>query len=99
MPPADQRERMRRRDSFGAARGLPCDAGGDGGFHLKPVGFFKSNPALDLPRSVNTASKLASCCNGIGAANGHANGAANGAANGHANGHANGNGVSNGHEE
>lgn len=33
------------------------------GFHLKPVSFFKHNPALDLPRTVNAASKLAgSCC-------------------------------------
>jgi primary-amine oxidase len=39
------------------------------GFHLKPVGFFKHNPALDLPRTVNTASKLISSC--CGAANGH----------------------------
>lgn len=31
------------------------------GFHLKPVSFFKHNPALDLPRVTNTASKLACC--------------------------------------
>jgi primary-amine oxidase len=38
------------------------------GFHLKPVSFFKQNPAVDLPRTVNKASKLAgSCCT----ANGH----------------------------
>ena len=39
------------------------------GFHLKPVGFFKHNPALDLPRTVNTASKLVSSC--CATANGH----------------------------
>lgn len=50
------------------------------GFHLKPVGFFKHNPALDLPRTVNMASKLASQCCGALSANGHANGHSNGAA-------------------
>ena len=38
------------------------------GFTLKPVGFFDSNPAVDLPHGANTASKLAfsrdACCNG-----------------------------------
>ena len=61
------------------------------GFHLKPVGFFKQNPALDLPRTVNTASQLASQCCGVLSADGqtgHANGHTNGYANGHANGHA-----------
>ena len=53
------------------------------GFHLKPVGFFKHNPALDLPRTINTASKLASQCCGALSANGQ-----NGHASGHANGHA-----------
>ena len=57
------------------------------GFHLKPVGFFKQNPALDLPRTINTASKLASQCCGVLSANGQ-NGHANGHTNGHANGHA-----------
>ncbi len=32
------------------------------GFHLKPVSFFKQNPALDLPRTINAASKLAGTC-------------------------------------
>ena len=41
------------------------------GFHLKPVGFFKHNPALDVPHTINTASKLASHCCGALAANGH----------------------------
>ena len=60
------------------------------GFHLKPVGFFKHNPALDVPHTINTASKLASHCCGALAANGHSNGHANGHMNGHANGHSNG---------
>lgn len=38
------------------------------GFTLKPVAFFDSNPAVDLPHGANTASKLAfgkdACCNG-----------------------------------
>ena len=38
------------------------------GFTLKPVGFFDSNPAVDLPYGANTASTLAfskdACCNG-----------------------------------
>ena len=77
-----------------ALKGIPCHAVmpvETTGFHLKPVGFFKHNPALDLPRTVNTASKLASQCCGVLSANGqigHANGNANGHTNGHANGHA-----------
>ena len=59
------------------------------GFHLKPVGFFKHNPALDIPHTINAASKLASHCCGPLAANGHTNGHANGHMNGHANGHSN----------
>ncbi|BDA47955.1 Primary amine oxidase [Coccomyxa sp. Obi] len=57
------------------------------GFHLKPVSFFKQNPALDLPRTVNTASKLAGSCCG---ANGQVNGATNRHANGYTNGHSEG---------
>jgi primary-amine oxidase len=54
------------------------------GFTLKPVGFFKGNPGIDIPYQANVASKLCGC-------NGAANGAAvNGHAKGHANGHANG---------
>ena len=60
------------------------------GFTLKPVGFFRGNPAIDIPYQPNAASKL--CC---GFAHGQTNGsAANGSlahgspANGHANGHA-----------
>ncbi|KAL3159938.1 hypothetical protein ABBQ38_010331 [Trebouxia sp. C0009 RCD-2024] len=65
------------------------------GFTLKPVGFFRGNPAIDIPYQANAASKL--CC---GSANGHANGHTNGHADGRANGHANGscaNGQANGH--
>jgi hypothetical protein len=43
------------------------------GFMLKPFCFFAGNPGVDLPHSVNAASKLAgqaACC----AANGTANG-------------------------
>ena len=61
------------------------------GFHLKPVGFFKHNPALDLPRTVNTASKLASqCCGSLGSRDSAMMVNGNGHANGHANGHSNG---------
>ncbi len=62
------------------------------GFTLKPVGFFKGNPGIDIPYQPNAASKL--CC---GPANGQANGHADGQANGHSangssvNGHANDN--------
>lgn len=70
------------------------------GFTLKPVGFFRGNPAIDIPYQPNAASKL--CC---GTANGHANALSNGHANGHADGNsANGssdngyaNGQANGH--
>ena len=41
------------------------------GFTLKPVGFFRGNPAIDIPYQANAASKL--CC---GSANGLANGSA-----------------------
>ncbi|KAK9834117.1 hypothetical protein WJX84_011698, partial [Apatococcus fuscideae] len=69
------------------------------GFWLKPVGFFKSNPAIDLPATKNPASKL-HCCDS--AANGHANGQANrhsttNGQNGHANVHSATNGHANGH--
>ena len=66
------------------------------GFTLKPVGFFRGNPGIDIPYQPNAASKL--CC---GSASGQANGQAKGQANGQANGHsANGssvNGHANGH--
>ena len=58
------------------------------GFTLKPVGFFRGNPGIDIPYQPNAASTL--CC---GSANGQANGQANGhsangsSVNGHANGH------------
>lgn len=62
------------------------------GFTLKPVGFFRGNPGIDIPYQPNAASKL--CC---GSATGQApngestNGSsANGHCNGHSNGHANG---------
>lgn len=32
------------------------------GFSLAPVGFFVSNPSIDIPPTVNQASTL--CCNG-----------------------------------
>ena len=57
------------------------------GFTLKPFGFFKGNPAVDLPYATNAASKLV-CCNGTATNGVHSNGIANG--NGHANGHADG---------
>ncbi|DBA72671.1 TPA: putative terpene-alkaloid biosynthetic cluster [Trebouxia sp. C0005] len=63
------------------------------GFTLKPVGFFRGNPGIDIPYQPNAASKL--CC---GSANGQANGQADGQADGHSangssvNGHANGHG-------
>lgn len=60
------------------------------GFTLKPVGFFRGNPGIDIPYQPNAASKL--CC---GATNGHSNGHANGHADGHSNGHSNGH--ANGH--
>ena len=47
------------------------------GFTLKPVGFFRGNPGIDVPYQANKASKL--CChkdvmNGHANANGHAQG-------------------------
>ncbi len=56
------------------------------GFTLKPAGFFRGNPGLDVPYQANRASKL--CCHDQ-ATNGHNN--MNGHADGHANGHATGN--------
>ena len=71
------------------------------GFTLKPVGFFRGNPGIDIPYQPNAASKL--CCgtangqtsngqtsNGNSADGSSANGHANGHTNGHANGHADG---------
>ena len=59
------------------------------GFTLKPVGFFRGNPGIDIPYQANKASTL--CCNGI-SANGNADYDGNTNANGHAdtNGHADG---------
>ena len=71
------------------------------GFTLKPVGFFRGNPGIDIPYQANKASKL--CCNrstanGHADTNGHArtNGQPN--SNGHVNtnGHADTNGHANG---
>ena len=54
------------------------------GFTLKPSGFFRRNPGIDVPYQANRASRL--CCHDT-AANGHNN--INGHANGHAAGHVN----------
>ncbi|KAA6416614.1 MAG: Cu2+-containing amine oxidase [Trebouxia sp. A1-2] len=54
------------------------------GFTLKPSGFFRGNPGIDVPYQVNRASRL--CCHDK-ATNGHSN--INGHANGHASGHVN----------
>lgn len=51
------------------------------GFTLKPVGFFRGNPGIDIPYQANKASKL--CCNGS-TANGHAHTNGHAATNGHA---------------
>lgn len=52
------------------------------GFTLKPVGFFRGNPGIDIPYQANKASKL--CCSGS-TANGHAHTNGHAASNGHAN--------------